>query len=193
MLDGPHSHHTNDSRQSSKPIRDFTDLRPPIILFARLGANDRLAVFQSDATASMVASFTNSRPTVGGIVDAMKNIAPGSALLDTVDQAIRAVSTQSGRRQVVVVFGAGETSSGVIRDAAVVRQTARSFGIPVFVLANNAMPPVPLATERIAVQLSVQHVVTWTSSPGAAPKLFGLTFTGSQGTAVFNTFFRGCR
>ncbi|MBM3754850.1 MAG: choice-of-anchor D domain-containing protein [Acidobacteria bacterium] len=189
-------------------------------LIGQLDADDRVMFIQADATAQAVGGFTANRAGIGGALATMVNSGQGgTALYDAIEQAGRETASQLGRRRAVVVLTGSENSRGNLREAAALRASVRSSGVPVFSIPFGAaaasaitLPALQqlaletagriitasgnlgLQSERFGQILRNQHVVTWTTpSRDGAPHLFGVTLLSLQGTAATTNFYRGCR
>jgi VWFA-related protein len=187
---------------------------------SHLAADDRVALIQADATAVPVGGFTANRTSTSGALAALGGTgSANNAIFDAIEVAVRNAAAQTGRRKAVVVFTGSENTAGTIRDSAVMLNSARAAGVPVYVLsfsasansatATAAMQQLALDTagrftatngnlqlqaERTGQILANQHSVSWsTPNKDGAFHLFGLTLSSSQGSAVSSVFYRSCR
>jgi hypothetical protein len=188
-------------------------------LINQLGPDDRVAFIQAASTVLPIGGFTNNRSSINGVLSAMTISGSGTALYDAIEFAVRNTASQSGRRRAVVVFSGNENNSGTIRDANALFASARTQGVPVFILSfgasaqsattSAAMQQLALETagrfnatsgnlllrsEGTGLILANQHIVSW-SAPNrdGAMHAFGLTLASAQGSAANVTFYRACK
>ncbi len=183
---------------------------------AQLLPDDRVALYQAGSTEAVMGGFTSNKSSVISALGAITAGGTGSATYDAIDGAIRGLAAQTGRRRAVLVLTGTENVTGTLRSSAVLLERARTAGTPIFVLSFGAatgtgtvMRQLALDTagqylatsgnlglqaERVGQIMANQHVVSWSSSfRDGAFHAFGLTFTGSQGSAGTTVYFPACR
>lgn len=188
------------------------------------GETDRIAITQMDNGVRLLRDFTEAinRST---LQDAVRNILPpfgiGTALYDAIEDGLKRLATQTGRRKAIVVLTGSENTydTAGARDVPAFFQQLQATGVPVYLAAVgeaarrlsliSVMNQMALDSQggwfadanlllaevmaRLASALSAQHLVNYTTlKPDGQPHLFEVRISIPGATFTAARSIAGC-